>query len=198
LTRPCDDDGVGAEHDVARSMLEEAHSVFVDNVRDLTIEEALDAGGGFRSILGLMKHVAGWSAVYHSYAFDAVPRSWEETDWPRGLRDSIDQSDAYLHEMRTWFERTYASWQSSVAEADLGSVRPVHWGETKPLRDIVAIMAANWAYHAGEINEILAIGRGEAWEWGEEVEENHISTEGHGVQPPWMSDDEAAQRRSTS
>jgi Protein of unknown function (DUF664) len=189
---------VGAEHDVARAMLEEAHSVFVDNVRDLTIEEALDAGGGFRSILGLMKHVAGWSAVYHSYAFDAVPRSWEETDWPRGLRDSIDPSDAYLHEMLTWLERTYESWQSSVAGADLGSVRPVHWGKTEPLRDIVAIMAAHWAYHAGEINEILAIRRGEAWEWGEEVEENHISTEGHGVQPPWMSDDEAAQRRSTS
>ncbi|MDP9184393.1 MAG: hypothetical protein M3O29_01840, partial [Actinomycetota bacterium] len=68
---------MGGEHDVARSVLEEAHSVFVDNVRDLTIEDALDASGGFRSILGLMKHVAGWSAVYHSYAFDAVPRSWE-------------------------------------------------------------------------------------------------------------------------
>ena len=39
---------------------------------------------------------------------------------------------------------------------------------------------------------ILAIRRGEAWEFGEEVEENHIATAGHGVRPAWMSDEEAA------
>lgn len=186
---------VGAEHDVVRSMLEEAHAVFVDNVGDLTIEEALDAGGGFRSILGLMKHVAGWSAVYHSYAFDDAPRSWQEIDWPRGLRDTIEPSDAYLAEVRGWFETTYQSWLSSVADADLGVIRPLHWGERAALRDTVAIMVAHWAYHAGEINEILAIRRREGWEWGEEVEENHIPNDGHGVQPPWMSDEEAARRR---
>ena len=45
------------------------------------------------------------------------------------------------------------------------------------------MMAGHECYHAGEINMILAIRRGEAWELGEEVEENHICTEGHGVEP---------------
>src|SRR4029079_3658517 len=41
-----------------------------------TIEGVLSAAGGYRSIVGLVKHVAGWSAVYHSYAFDDQPRQW--------------------------------------------------------------------------------------------------------------------------
>ncbi len=42
-------------------------------------------------------------------------------------------------------------------------------------------------YYTGEINMLLSIARGAAWEYGEEVEENHIDTYGHGVRPPWMS-----------
>ena len=45
-----------AEHRLARAMFEEAHRTFADNVRGISLEEALDAAGGFRSILGLMKH----------------------------------------------------------------------------------------------------------------------------------------------
>jgi hypothetical protein len=75
---------------------------------------------------------------------------------------------------------------------DLDAPRPVHWGGTAPLSEIVAIVAAHWAYHAGEINAILAIRRGQAWEYGEEVEENHITTAGHRVRPAWMTDEQAA------
>jgi len=39
---------------------------------------------------------------------------------------------------------------------------------------------------------ILAIRRGEAWEYSEKVEENHISSAGHGVRPGWMTDEQAA------
>jgi hypothetical protein len=38
---------------------------------------------------------------------------------------------------------------------------------------------------------------GEAWEYGEEVEENHISTLGHRVRPPWITDEEAARHEAT-
>jgi hypothetical protein len=38
---------------------------------------------------------------------------------------------------------------------------------------------------------LLSIARGEAWKYGEEVEENHISTAGHGVRPDWMTDEQA-------
>jgi Protein of unknown function (DUF664) len=183
----------------ARAALEESHRAFVENVRGISLDDSLDAGGGYRSILGIAKHTAAWTAVYHSFAFESEPRHWDDTDWPRGLRDTIDPSVQYLAEILGWFERTYAAWLGSlVAVEDLSEPRPVHWGGTAPLAEIVAMVSAHWAYHAGEINAILAIRRGEAWEYGEEVEENHLSTAGHGVRPAWMSDDEAARFERTN
>jgi hypothetical protein len=166
----CHDARVGEEHLLARAVLDEAFTVFDDNVRDLTLEEFLDAQAGYRSILGLIKHTAGWTQVYHSYAFEHPARSWEQVDWPRGLRDTIDPSDDYAREVLAW-------------------LRALHWGDQAPLREIVAMVAGHITYHAGEINEILAIRRGEAFEIGEEVEENHIATEGHRVRPIWMDRD---------
>ena len=182
---------MGAEQRVARSELDEARRTFVDNVRGLTLEEALDAGGGFRSVLGMLKHTAGWSEVYHSFAFDAEPRNWDNADWPRGLRERIEQSPEYVDEVLAWFERGAERWLASVDAADLDEPRPVHWGGVQPLREIVAMVAGHWTYHAGEINAIIAIRRGEAWEVGEAVEENHISTVGRSVRREWISDEDA-------
>jgi uncharacterized damage-inducible protein DinB len=180
---------VGVEHRLARTVLEEARRTFLDELRDLSLEDGLDAAGGYRSILGVMKHVAAWAEVYRSYAFDAEPRPWDDTDWPRGLRDRIEPMAEYVDEVRSWFERTAERWVRAIEDGtDLEEPRPVHWGGTLPLLEIVSTVAAHWTYHAGEINEILAIRRGEAWEEGEEVEENHIDTTGHRVRPPWMDE----------
>ena len=180
------------QHRLAHAILMGGHDTFIDNIRDVSLNEALDAAGGYRSILGLTKHVAGWSAVYHSYAFDEEPRHWDETNWPRGMRDAIEPGEAYFQEVLAWFERSYGRWLASTAEpADLAAPRPLHWGKAAALREIVAMVAGHWSYHAGEINEILAIRRGEAWEDGEEVEENHISTVGHRVRRPWITDEQA-------
>ena len=185
---------MGEEHRLAHSVMKSAHDTFVENIRDVSIDEAMEAAGGYRSVLGLMKHVAGWSAVYHSFAFDEEPRRWKDTDWPRGLRDRIEPSEAYLREVLDWFERRYRQWLASTAEpADLAALRLFHWGESAPLREIIAMVAGHWAYHAGEINEILAIRRGEAFELSEEVEENHISTVGHRVRREWMTDEHVAE-----
>jgi hypothetical protein len=183
-----------AGHRLLRATLEEAHRTFVENTQGLSLDEALHAASGYRSILGIAKHVAGWSEVYHSYAFEPEPRHWAETDWPRGLRDRIETTKEYLEEVLAWFEQTYGRWLASLEDTeDLEAPRPVHWGDTAPLVDIVVMVAAHWLYHSGEINAILAIRRAEAWEYGEEVEENHISTIGHGVRPEWMNDSQAAQ-----
>jgi len=56
---------MGEGHLLARAVLGEAFTVFDDNVRRLTLDEFLDAGGGYRSILGLTKHTVGWTHVYH-------------------------------------------------------------------------------------------------------------------------------------
>src|SRR3954447_19411810 len=187
------------EHDngMAAAVLEASRRMFLDNVAGLTLEESLDAGGGFRSIMSLLKHTAAWAAVYHSFAFDAEPRNWNETDWPRGLRERIELTDAYLRDVLAWFASGSTRWLESVrGPVDLDRPAALHWGDTWPLRDVVAYVAAHWAYHAGEINMILAIRRGEAWEYGEHVEENHISTIGHSVRRPWATDEwvEAAER----
>jgi hypothetical protein len=185
------------EIELARATLEEAHRAFVENLRGVSLDEALGTAGGYRSILGIAKHAAAWSAVYYSYAFEPTPRHWAATDWPRGLHDRIEASAVYLEEVLAWFDRTYERWLGSLAGVDdLDAPRPVHWGGTAPLSEIVAMVAAHWAYHAGEINAILAIRRGQAWEYGEEVEENHIATIGHRVRPAWMTDEQAA-RSST-
>jgi len=48
--------------------------MLADNVGGLRINDALFVPpGGYRSTLGTLKDVAGWSHVYRSYAFDAEP-----------------------------------------------------------------------------------------------------------------------------
>lgn len=183
---------------LARATLEEAHRTLIENLRGVSLAEALQSAGGYRSILGITKHVAGWSSVYFSYAFEAEPTHWEHADWPHGRRDHIEPTMEYLDILLAWLERSYQRWVGAVAlAADFDAPRPVHWGAETPLADIVVMVAAHWVYHAGEINAILAIQRGEAWEYGEEVEENHISTIGHRVRPSWMTDQQAARYQAT-
>ena len=180
--------------ELAIRALEFARQGLIANLKGLSLDEALQAAGGYRSILGILKHTAGWSHVYHSYAFEAAPRHWRAIDWPRGLRDTIDPSRAYLDEIVVWFEDAAALWQASLADLPdeaFDEPRPCHWGATAPLFDIVVMVANHWSYHTGELNEVLAILRGEAWEYSEEVEENHISTAGHRLRPGWMSDEQA-------
>jgi hypothetical protein len=166
--------------------------VLADNVRGLRVDEALFVRpGAYRSTAGTLKHSAGWSHIYRSYAFDARPGRWAHFDRPRGLRGTVEPSHRYLSEVVAWAHAAPTSWLRCLDElpddAALDNPRPMHWGELKPLFDIVATIARHHVYHAGEINQLLSIARGEAWEEYEEVEENHISTVGHRVRPPWLS-----------
>ena len=169
--------------------------ILMGNIKDVSLDEALQAGGGYRSILGVLKHTAGWSWVYHSYAFDAQPRHWAQTAWPRGLRDTIETTQDYYDEIVGWLDASCVAWKASLAPLEdeaFDEPRPMHWGGTMPLFDIVLVIANHWAYHTGELNAVLANVRGQAWEYTEEVEENHISTKGHRLRPNWMSDQQVA------
>jgi uncharacterized damage-inducible protein DinB len=137
---------MGTEHELARATLEAGRQTFLDNVRSLSLDEALDTARGFRPVMGLIKHTAGWTAAYRSCAFDAEPRRWDDTDWPRGLRERVDPTEAYLAELVGWFDRESEAWIDAVADdVDLSEERPVHWGDRWPLRDIVASVAAHCA-----------------------------------------------------
>ena len=92
-----------------------------------------------------------------------------------------------------WFNQSHRIWLENLGSTDerqLDELRPVHWGEKVPLYDIVVMIAGHHVYHAGELNQVLSICKGEAWEEGEEVEENNISTIGHRVKPPWLAGDQ--------
>jgi uncharacterized damage-inducible protein DinB len=181
---------------LAVAAIDMSRRTLLNNIRALTLDEALQSAGGYRSILGILKHTAGWSHVYHSYAFEAEPRHLRGIDWPRGLRDTIDTTQPYLDEIVAWFERSADAWKSSLARLDdaaFDEPRPCHWGATMPLWEIVLMTTQHWAYHTGEVNQLLSILRGEAWEYSEEVEENHISTAGHRLRPDWMTPEQAAQ-----
>ena len=174
---------------LTRHLLAHAYRTVSDNLAGLRLEEALFApSGGYRSVLGTLKHTAAWSHVYLSCAFDPAPKVWNDIAWPRGLRKTVEPSQRYLDEVIAWFDQSHDLWMRSLErldEEDLDRPHPLHWGPTAPLYDIVVMVASHHLYHAGEINQLLAISRGEAWEEGEAVEENHIATLGHRVTPPW-------------
>jgi DinB superfamily len=175
--------------DLTMHMLDWGFGVLADNLKSLTLAEALFAPPDcYRSILGTIKHAAAWSHVYRSYAFDASPVHWRGLAWPQGRRDTVIPSEAYLAEVIDWLKLSHQLWQQDLRrlpDEDLDELRPVHWGATLPLFDIACLIADHHVYHAGEINQLLAIARQESWEEGEEVEENHLSSEGHKVIPPW-------------
>lgn len=183
---------MSAAVNLARRAMASQHDMLRANVASLTLDEALFTAGGHRSILGVLKHLGGWLHVYRDYAFDKEPRHFEHTSWPRGLGDTIEPTSEYLAEVLAWIDEGFAAWDTAIAacdEAGLRTPRPVHWDADMPLDEIVLIMVGHAAYHTGELNMLLSIARGEAWELGEEVEENHVDTFGRGVRGPWMSDD---------
>ena len=191
---------MASDIDFARTVLADARRMLTANTKGLTLNDAQFAGGAYRSILGLAKHIGGWGHVYHSYAFDAHPRHWPQTSWPRGLRDTVELTQDYLEEVLRWADDALAAWDETLAELGPGSLdepRPTHWGGTLPLSIIVTIVAHHYVFHTGELNMLLSIKRGEAWEYSEEVEENHISTYGHGVPAPWMTEQQRRAHEET-
>jgi hypothetical protein len=180
--------------ELTRHLLNYAYQTMKGHFSNLSLAEALFVPqGGYRSALGTLKHAAAWSHVYRSYAFDSQPKHWAQLDWPHGLRDTIIKSEEYLQEIIAWFDDAHQSWLANLGQASenqLSELHPLHWGQKAPLYEIVVIVAGHHLYHAGELNQILSIYRGEAWEETEEVEENNISTIGHRVKPPWLDDNQ--------
>jgi hypothetical protein len=108
-----------------------ARRMFVENTKALTLEQALFAAGGYRSVLGVVKHIGGWAHVYRSYAFDERPRHWAQTAWPRGRIDTVDATQEYFDEVVAWTEAGLKAWDEALARVEAGTLdqpRPMHWG----------------------------------------------------------------------
>ena len=145
--------------ELTRYMLDSAYTVMSDNLKGLTLAEALFAPPGcYRSIIGTIKHAAAWGHVYRSYTFDAAPTPWCGLDWPHGLRDTVIKSEAYLAELISWWNLSHQLWLQDLGRAqdeDLDQLRPVHWGATMPLFDIVRLIAHHHVYTPGKSTSCL-------------------------------------------
>src|SRR5262245_3921387 len=134
---------MGARVEQVRGTLAHARMLFNNNARSLTIDEALFAAGGYRSILGVLKHMGGWVRVYWSYAFDKDPKHWNDTSWPRDRRDTIEASPEYLGLVIAWVDEGLQAWDDALAaveDSDLDRPHRLHWGATAPLGEIVVMV----------------------------------------------------------
>jgi hypothetical protein len=187
------------ERDIVLGALERARGAFVANAAGLRLDEALSSAGGYRSVLGVMKHIGGWAHVYRSFAFDDAPVHWPKTAWPRGLRATVEPTQDYVDEVVAWTAEGIEQWLGVIEACPDGELqRParLHFGGAQPLASVAMLVAEHVTFHTGEANMLLSITRGEAWEYTEEVEENYISTFEHAVRPGWMSEEQAVAYRA--
>src|SRR5215212_8579439 len=123
--------------ELALAVLADARRLLADSLRTVAPGEALRSAGGYRSILGILKHTAAWAEIYYSYAFEPEPRHWRHLEWPRGLPpEVVDTSPGYFDDVKDWLERGVGRWAASLAavpDERLDEPRPVHWRGTAPL-----------------------------------------------------------------
>jgi hypothetical protein len=120
--------------------------------------------GGERTIASIVLHVGVCLVMYDEYAFGLGQMKWEDPDlvpWPR--------EEAPMADAIAWMTAAHRRFVDHVAELgddDLGTPRPANWGELVPTRDLIAAIATHASYHAGEINHIRSLLRGDdAWMW---------------------------------
>jgi uncharacterized damage-inducible protein DinB len=138
------------------------HSL-LGNLRAIAPEEWLwKPTGGDRSLRDLVAHVGGCTFMYDNHAFGDASLDWDHP-LVTGERAVADTTTALA-----WLREAHASLRHSLAtltDADLDRPRMTNWGEPKPTRWIVMIMIQHDLYHAGEINHLRSLYRGDdRWE----------------------------------
>lgn len=104
-------EGMRTRLEIRLQLPDSAFGILSDNLKELTLEEALFVpAGGFRSTVGTIKHAASWSHVYRSYAFDTSPISWHNLEWPHGLDDTIIKSESNLFDLIHWLNLSHKLW----------------------------------------------------------------------------------------
>jgi hypothetical protein len=121
--------------------------------------------GGERSIASIVVHVGGCLVMYDEYAFGPGRKTWDDADLVPWSRDEAPMADAIA--WMTAAHRRFVDHVAELGDDDLGTPRPANWGELVPTRDLIAAIATHASYHAGEINHIRSLMRGDdAWMWG--------------------------------
>lgn len=127
-------------------------------------EEELDwlAPGAGRSIRHNVEHLGGAKLMYENHAFGDGTLQWSpslvrQSDVAKGSTESVGG-------LLEWLEAAHETFGRRVAELsddDLVTIRRMSWGEKWNTRRIIAVMIEHDLHHAGEINHIRALRRGE-------------------------------------
>ncbi len=140
----------------------EWHS-FLGNLHAVTPEEwRWVPPGGSRTIRDIVQHVGSCKLMYENHAFGDAALHWEHPLVQGG--DALSD----VNSAGAWLRTGQAQLRLSVAsldDAELIRPRRTNWGELKETRWIIAEMIQHDHYHAGEINHLRSVYRGDdRWE----------------------------------
>lgn len=145
---------------------EDWHSL-LGNLRDIGPDEwTWTPPGGRRSVRDIVQHVGSCKFMYENHAFGDASFGWEDPLVEGG--DAVTEAASAVAWLRTGHDRLRRS-VASLDDVQLGRKRLTNWGELKETRWIVAVMIQHDLYHAGEINHIRSLYRGDdRWEFERE------------------------------
>jgi uncharacterized damage-inducible protein DinB len=124
---------------------------------------ALPAGAG-RTIESVALHVGACTGMYDDHAFGSARLDWDDAavqPWAVGA--------APMEEAISWLRSAHVKLMEHVrvlSDEDLTAPRASNWGEMRETRWLLSMLIQHDVYHAGEINHIRALLRGDdAWQW---------------------------------
>ena len=100
-------------------------------------------------------HLAAWTDIYRTFAFDESQPDLNDADVPGDLGSGI-----------AWLFRAQDDFIASVAALSNESVfepRPAHWGESVPVVRLVTTMLTEHVHHVAEIGVLRDLRRGHAF-----------------------------------
>ncbi len=118
---------------------------------------------GARSIRAIVQHAGGAKRMYVDRAFGGGALAMDDPlVQGAGALDTPEGAAAWLREAHEGLRAAVAG----LEDAELDGERPVPWGGTLPLVELLQLLVRHDLYHAGEINHLRALAQdNDAWAW---------------------------------
>jgi uncharacterized damage-inducible protein DinB len=115
---------------------------------------------GYRTIAGLVGHIAGGKHMNADHTFGQGKLSWEDPVMSR--QRSVPELIDWLREG----QRRLMDHCSALDDEGLLQKRMMHWGRERETRWFIGQLITHDLFHAGEINHIRALHhQDDFWEW---------------------------------
>lgn len=99
-------------------------------------------------------HLAVWTDIYREWTFGFKRPRAEDYEYPGNAADAV-----------AWLERAQAAFAKeahALSDANVGSMRPTHYGQRRSAGDIVWDIAVEHLHHGAEIGVLRDVMRGRA------------------------------------